>query len=369
MGGKVPDAFFLPEDLQPLASSVNQALFALFEEQGGTQYLVAFDDILSSYYSKFTFIAPVIQLKKTGAGYVVFLLTDGSKVIEARYKNTTTSMIAVPGVFKATSLDIAVNDVMGEANTFQTKNYYKIFTSLAETDLTGMYELNKVQLNGKSCYMPAAGQLNAVKYFSVKLEKMFKDAGLKSYVGGLEYGSSTQGASYNQYVVLSSLWPTGIFKNNSKTVASEFIPVTDLDVIFNNPEIKPSVMNFEFTNRGGYPWYLGSDGWYSPSTGFVSSNDAILEVTSLSKYKYSRFRVFVEIDAVTNGSFYIQEINMTISRQKYLGLFRSPTVFSFDYINENENSNYAQFLSYLNSPYGVKNVIRLRAEEIDIQKI
>lgn len=362
VGESVPATFFKPEDLP----TVN-AVYGLFETKKGNQYLVAINDVEKSYFTDYTFIAPVVAWLRGSGGYAVFLVSGAP--INGRYRTVSTAAIITPGVLAPTTAATSINDYMGKADAEQTRTYYVDVAGRAETELEIYLRCKDIICNGQECYPASMGEVEAVRIFLTQINALLRDAGKTAIIATNAMASYTVSGSSASYIWRkSTLGTTGQNTTQAKNGSTYFLPITELDVQFNNPEIKPSYMDIDPVNLSTtYLWVEDEEGWWTAPKINVSSGNSSLRFNISNQYAGSRVRVHVEFESLTAASVTLYALNAGTT---YLNIAARtiPVSMSYDYVLPTVTDTAYFNVGYrrTSSAADVNNV-RIRVEQIDSQ--
>lgn len=363
VGESIPATFFKPEDLP----AVN-AVYALFETEKGNQYLVPASDVIAEYFTGYTFIAPVIAYERPNGGYAVFLMNKG--VVNGRYRTVTTSNVITPGVFTPSTTALSVNDFMGKANAVQTRMYYVNVAGRVETELDIYLKCKDIILNGQECYPASMGELNAVRLLLTDINKINTLAGISVISTTAAFNSYTVSGSSAAYIWRFASFGSGTaqISTSAKNATANFMALAELDVKFNNPNIKPSYMDLDFMNiNSTYHWTEDEEGWWTAPKMPTTSGVAQLRVNITNQFPNTRLRVHIDTDTLTAATATLYALNAGTT---YLNINAGAGFsMSYDYVIPNAQPSINSIsISYkrTNSSADTNN-FRVKIEQIDSQ--
>lgn len=362
VGESVPATFFKPEDLP-----ADNMVYGLFETKKGNQYLVPASDVIAEYFTGYTFIAPVIAYERPNGGYAVFLMNKG--VVSGRYRTVTAGAVITPGVLAPSTTALSINDFMGKANAVQTRMYYVNAAGRVETELDIYLKCKDIILNGQECYPASMGELNAIRLLLTDINKINTLAGIAAISTTASFNSYTISGSTSSYIWRFSSFGSGTaqISTSTKNTTANFMALAELDVKFNNPEIKPSYMDIDPVNLTSYLWVEDEEGWWTAPKINVSSGNSSLRFNISNQYAGSRIRVYVEFESLTAAALTLYALNAGTT---YLNIAErtTPVYISYDYVLPTVTDTAYFNVGYrrTSSAADVNNV-RIRVEQIDSQ--
>lgn len=225
-------------------------------------------------------------------------------------------MVITPGVLAATSSTNANLDYMGRANSEQTMNYYSQIAGRPETELEAMYQCRNILLNGEPCHPASMGEIAILGTNRVIINELLAKGGKVEYLSSLALASST--ISNNASTIYRRTSLNGTPSTNSKTTQYNYLPVSMLNVKFNNPGIYPNTTIVADAGGTGAAWIQDEEGWWNLPKNMTYGQTATIRF-DLKSYLNSRVRLTFDVEDIS-GSEYL-----------YLGKINTTTVSSLNY--------------------------------------
>lgn len=365
-GTKVPDSWFLPEDLP-----AEEAVYAMFKTKNGDKYLVPASTAAANegWFTDYTFVTAVLAVGRYGGGFSVYYLNTDA-IFQSRYKYPSTGAAVTPGVISSAISGTALNDTWGKANQEQTLSYYENFSSRDVSELEAMVACFKLTFEGCKCYMPSLEELRSVKA-NVNVINSILSLGNKAVIPTtIAFSSGTITTTATSLWIYSNLTqnttsPTTGSKSNSYYI----LPVAELDVIYNNPDIKPELLTFKNNNASiARPFLVDDEGWYNLPAMTTSTGSSVMQITITTPNSgglmYRKFRVEIQlINLQPSRNLLFSQLGTTSST--YTSISGSTSMvdrtIAFDYINTANVNSVNLNVTYQKTASGVdSSIVRFR---------